>query len=545
MGWWDNLWLNESFASWMAAKETDRRNPDWKWWQNQDESKENAMRADARATSHPIQQPVANELEAENAMDPEITYDKGQAVLRMLEAYLGPDTFRDGVRRYMKDRAFSNATSEDLWAALGAESHQDVGAIAKAWIGQPGFPLVRVTATCDADGMRTIALQQSRFVLRGDAAGTPGWKIPLQVRFGKDGEVQPVLLGHDSQSMAAGRCKAPLSVNADAIGYYRVAYDDATLQVNTKSFRSLQSGDKIALLDDEWALVEKGSEPLAHYLALVSNMGPDLTVRAWDQIVHALDTIERDERGGAGHAAFTAFARGILRPVADQLGMNAYADETPGQQRLRRTVLADLGAWGDPQVIAEMRKRFAAFQANHAAVAPDDQHLVLSIVARNADAAAFEQLHAVARQAKDETEVRRFYAALMHVRDPALAEKAAQIALSDEIPPQAADLHVQLVATLSEENPALSWKIFSNNTESLLAPVPMMAPMIIAQYAPAFYWDAVDIDTLESWAKAHVPAEMGPNIARGMESARFRNEEKGRLVKAADGFLAAVPSGTR
>jgi aminopeptidase N len=544
MGWWDNLWLNESFASWMAAKETDRRNPDWNWWQNQDDSKENAMRADARATSHAIQQPVANELEAENAMDPEITYDKGQAVLRMLEAYLGPDTFRDGVRRYMKDRAFSNATSEDLWTALGAESHQDVGAIAKAWIGQAGFPVVHVTTTCDDDGMRTVALQQSRFVLRGDAPATAGWKIPLQVRIGKEGDVRPFLLSKDTQSMAAGRCKAPLSINADATGYYRVAYDDATLQVNTKAFRTLPAGDRIALLDDEWALVEKGTEPLAHYLALVSNMGTDLNLRSWDQVAHALDTIERDERGAQGHAAFTVFARKILRPVADQLGMEASGDETPGRQRLRRTVLGELGAWGDPQVIAEMRKRLAAFQANHDAVSPDDQRLVLTVVARNADAATFEQLHAIARQAKDETEVRRFYPALMHVRDAALAEKAAQIALSDEIPPQAADLRIELVGTLSDENPALSWKVFSNNTQSLLAPVPMMAPMIIAQYAPDLYWNAVDIDVLESWAKAHVPAEMGPNVARGMESARFRNEEKERLVKAADGYLAAVPTGT-
>ncbi len=122
MGWWDDLWLNESFASWRAAKETDLRNPTWNWWEVQDADKEGAMDADAHTTSHPIQQHVTDELKAMSAFDPAITYSKGQAVLRMLEAYLGPDTFRDGIRSYMKARAFSNATSADLWNALSSTS---------------------------------------------------------------------------------------------------------------------------------------------------------------------------------------------------------------------------------------------------------------------------------------------------------------------------------------------------------------------------------------------------------------------------------------
>jgi aminopeptidase N len=368
--------------------------------------------------------------------------------------------------------------------------------------------------------------------------------VPLQIRSGVNGAAQSFLLAGDKPSIAAGHCGEALSVNADAIGYFRVAYDADTLAANTQQFAALSAGDRIALLDDEWALVEKGAEPLANYLALVSRMGTDLNVRAWDQVTQALESIEHDERGTPGHAAFTKFARTVLRPIADQLGMDAHPDETPGRQHLRRTVLGDLGSWGDPQIIALMRRRFAAFQADPASVTPDDQRLVLTVVARNADAATFEQLHAVAKKARNETELRRFYPALMHVRDPQLAEKAAQIALSDEIPPQAADLHLQLVGTLSDESPALSWKVFSTNTQSLLAPMPMMAPMIIAQYAPDLYWNAVDLAQLEAWAKAHVPAEMGPNIARGMESAHFRNEEKERLVTAADRYLAALPAGT-
>ncbi len=152
MGWWDDIWLNESFASWRGASETDMRHPSWHWWEVQDETKESAMRADARVNSHAVEQHVTDELQAVNVFDPEITYNKGQAVLRMLEAYLGPDTFRDGVRRLLKAHAYSNANSADLWDALSAASGRNVGELAASWTEQPGFPVVSVAAQCDARG---------------------------------------------------------------------------------------------------------------------------------------------------------------------------------------------------------------------------------------------------------------------------------------------------------------------------------------------------------------------------------------------------------
>ena len=127
MGWWDDTWLNESFASWLAAKETAARNPEWRWWEEEDESKESAMAADARATSHAIEQHVTNELEALNSFDSDITYSKGEALLRMLEAYIGEDVFRQGIRSYIKSRAYSNAAAADLWNALASQRQERSG----------------------------------------------------------------------------------------------------------------------------------------------------------------------------------------------------------------------------------------------------------------------------------------------------------------------------------------------------------------------------------------------------------------------------------
>jgi aminopeptidase N len=537
MGWWDDTWLNESFASWMAARETALRNPDWKWWEGQDGDKESAMSADARSSSHAIEQHVTDELQALSAFDSEITYSKGQAILRMLEAYLGPETFRAGIRAYIQARAFSNATTSDLWEALNAVSGKEAGGIAADWTGQAGFPLVEVAARCDAAGARTLTLTQRRFVLLGIDQAHQRWRIPLQIRSGSDGAPRALLFSDDQQAAQAGRCDEPLSVDAGALGFYRTRYDPGTLALNTRNFSRLPDPDRIALLDDQWALVESGLDPLPTYLALAESMAPDLDSRAWTQIAEALRTIEFAERGSSGHEAFSAYARSLLRPVFERLGWEARPGETPDVQQLRLTVIRDLGSFGDQAVIDEARKRFAAFQSNHSALSPDEQAPVLKIVAQYADAATFESLHAVARAARDETELRRYYRALVAVEDPELARQAAQIALSPEIPAQADSFRLQLIVALAGRHQQLSWQLFRDNHERLLKPFVGEAPLIVAQSLPEAYWSGVPTAELEAWVRAQVPAELASSVERGMETVRFRVAEKGLLIQAADSYL--------
>jgi aminopeptidase N len=544
MGWWDDLWLNESFASWRGAKETDERNPGWKWAEQQDVSKERAMRGDARASSHPIEQHVADELQAANAFD-EITYDKGAAVLRMFEAYLGPDVFRDGVRRYIRARAYSNATAADLWSALSAASGQDVGALARDWTEQAGFPLVTVGAHCAASGARTLTLSEQRFLLSGPGAAGARWRVPLRIRSGP-GAPRAVLLTRNGQQAPAGRCDETLGVNADAIGFYRVKYDAATLATDTRLFGTVPDADRIVLLDDTWALVTNGADELRAYLALAGAMGTDMDSRAWQQIAAALGAIEKYERGSTGHAAFASFARSVIKPVADRLGWDPQPGEGPDMQELRRALLGDLGAWGDPQAQREALSRFTAFAADRKAIPPDDQALVLGIVARGADAATFDRLHAIARSETDDSARRRDFLALMQVGDAQLAARAAQIALSPEIPPQDALTRLRLVVALADQHPQLSWATFTANADLLLSTNPKYAPLITAQQVPEIYWNAVTPEKLEAWVRARVPAEMSVNVERGMETARAERAEQARLVREADAWLATAsrtPSG--
>jgi aminopeptidase N len=540
MGWWDDIWLNESFASWGAAKETDKRNPTWRVREAEDAGKEAAMRVDARVGSRAVHYPVENELEPQNNADPLIIYNKGQAVLRMLEAHVGPDVFRAGIRSYMQKHQYANTTSTDLWNALGAASGRDIAALARDWIEQPGFPVVAVRAECDANGTRVLALTQSRFLLydRDGNKDQPHWAIPLRMRVGADGKAQSVLLEKDGDRIAAGRCDQPLSLNADADGFYRVAYDDALLAVNTRAFAALPDGDRIALLDDQWALVENGTRPLASYLALVDAMGDSQNERAWNQVLGALDTVERAERGTPGHDAFVAYARNLLKPVAMRMGWAPAAGETAGVQRLRRSLLAHLGAWDDAEVVAQAQRRFAGFVADRASLAPDDQATVLTIVAQHADAATFEQLHAIARAARNETEVRRFYPILMRVRDPQLAAQAARIALSPEIPPQADVLRLGLVLGLSGEHPQLAWSTFTQQLDTLMAANPGNRPNILAKTAPEVFWNSIPEDTLQGWIDGHIEPGMRATLADSMATVRFRQNQKARLVEAADRIAA-------
>jgi aminopeptidase N len=537
MGWWDDLWLNESFASWRAAKETEERHPEWKWWEREDGRKEDAMTADARVTSHAIQVHVTNELEARSAFDPQITYAKGEAVLRMLEAYIGADRFRDGIRAYMKARAFSNATSADLWLALDASgAGSKVSEVAASWTEQAGYPLVTAAAKCDAQGNRTLMLSQGRFLLRGEDAAHPLWRVPLQVRIGS-GAPQSVLLDQAEQSVPAGRCDEAVSLDAGAVGFFRAAYDDATLETDRRAFSTLPSGDRIALLDDQWALVEAGRRQLGGYLPLAEALGGEPQERAWSQILDALTTLEKDERGTPGHDAFVAYARKLLQPLAQRLGWETRMDETPATQDLRRKVLGRLGKWGDPDTLAEARRRFERFAADPASLAPDDQAFVLGAVGAHADQPTFERLHDIARAAHSETELRRDLTALMQVQDPALAQAAADIALSSEIPAQAGAVRFRLIAQLADYHPALAWSVFSAHVDQLMEPYPQYRPLILAQSVPEIFWNAQSPEELEAWLKPLIPEPMLPNLARGLEATRFLRSEKAMLVPEADAYV--------
>jgi aminopeptidase N len=547
LDWWDEEWLNESMTFWMEHKESALRHPEWHEWESEDLSKEVAMRADSQANSEAIHVHVTDESAAAESYDQDMVGGKGQTVMRMFEAYLGPDKFRAGLRGYMKARALSNATATDLWNAMGAAAGGiDVARIIGPWAEQPGFPLVTVATRCDGTGARTLSLSQHRFLFSGEDKTSPRWSVPLQIRSGAHGESHSVLFTADAQSVAAGRCGEPLSINADGLGYFRASYDAPTLAANAQSFASLPDGDKIALLDDSWALVGSGNALLPSYLKFAEAMGEGLDARAWEQIEQAFGEIEHAERGKPGHDAFTAYARSVLRTPFARLGWDSRAGDTSDVQHLRHALIGDLGAWGEPSVVEEAHRRFTAFLADHHRVAPDDQAALLTVVGHHADAATFDQLCALAKATNDTNELQRYLSAIASVDDPTLASRAAAMAVSDDIPPQADSLRFFMLVTLAGRHALESWQTFTSNTAKVLTADGAYANETLAQNVPQIYGTDVPLAQLESWVRSKVPADMSPVVERGMGAAKFNRTEQAVLVGAADAYLkgrATAPGG--
>jgi aminopeptidase N len=548
MGWWNDIWLNESFANWRSAAETDLRNPDWHWWENQDGDKEVAMDADARRSSHAIVPEHLDERMADAAFDAPITYAKGQAFVRMLEAYLGPDAFRSGLQRYLRAHAYGNATSTDLWNALRAATGVDVAPFARGWTQQPGFPLVSVHASCDPSGARTIALTQQRFLIGGGTDPERAtWVIPLHVRAGF-GDARLVVLHGAGASVAAGRCDEPLSVNAGGTGFYRVAYDPATLAVDTLAFAALPAAERIALLDDQWALASSGMAPLASYLALASAAGDERDERderVWAQILGALDAIARAERGTPGEASYLAFARRIAAPLARRIGWDPIAGEPSADRALRPLVLERLGDWNDPSTLAEARARFKRIGGDAATLAePDLRGVVLRLVARSADATTFDAIDAMARASTDPDEQTRLFDALMRVRDPDLAARALQIALSSEIPPALEGDRAGFVLAVADAYPGRVWPAFVAHSRALLAPLASTGPEFAAAAVPTTFWRAVPLPVIATWLNANLPTERTIGIPRGIETAEDLLVSTPRLIAGADAYVAGGRSGT-
>src|SRR5258708_107955 len=303
MAWWDNLWLNEGFASWMGTKSSDALNPEWQLWLRANAAKEGAMALDARKTTHPIQQPIANESQATDAFDT-ISYEKGAAVLRMVEAFVSPDVFRRGVNAYLRKFAYSNATAEDFWQIIAQTSGRPVNRIMPTFVDQAGEPLVTVKAECiepppqpvsKSRGKKSrrkptplppktqITVSQQRFFADpsgpNDAQNSSDakelWSIPICIK-STEGKPFCQIFSQRRQTVPFTGCSPWVFTNANAVGYYRTQYDANTLQkLGAVAMTELSTAERTSLINDESALMGANKESIDVFLDLVAALNQD------------------------------------------------------------------------------------------------------------------------------------------------------------------------------------------------------------------------------------------------------------------------------
>lgn len=444
MQWWDDLWLNEGFASWMENKATQHFNPEWNMALESVGSRNYAMYQDAQQTTHPIVQQVRNIEEANAAFDG-ITYSKGLAVITMIEAYVGEDAFRQGVRAYMQQHKYGNTVTQDLWSALETASGKPVRQIAKDFTGQPGVPLLTVKdSRCEA-GNTIVTVQPGRFGLDVASRENLSWTIPVVARV-QGGALQRLeLTGNQAQPLQLKGCGL-VELNAGQTGYYRVQYSAEALAGLTKQFASLPLVDQFGLLKDVAALTSAEYEPISDYLTLVQHARDIDQPQLQQDIAGQLTGYDSYYDGKPTQMAYRQWALGLLNKWFANVGWQAKANESDNTALLRSSLIGALADLGDQPTLKEARRRYLASNTQPAELPAALRSTVLRILGRYGDANDFATLRAQAKQTTNSTEQRTLLFALAGTKDKTLASQVLQLALSDETPKQYAPNMINRVA---------------------------------------------------------------------------------------------------
>ena len=430
MAWWDDLWLNEGFASWMATKVTDRMNPTWQMLLSRVDGREAAMGLDAYTTTHPVVQKIDTVDQVNQAFDT-ITYQKGEAVIAMLESYAGEEVWRNGIRAYMKAHAYGNTVTGDLWRAVEQAGAKGLTALAERYITQPGIPLVRVTgATCN-NGSTQLQLEQSEFSRDAKAAKEAkplSWPVPVKAQV--LGGAEHALLMNGNATLTLDGC-GPYVINAGQAGYFRSLYPAANVTALATNFTRLPLIDQRGLLADNWELGMGGYQSMASALNLVDAVpanASNIILSALPGYMSSLHAMFDDDK--ATQAQLLAYASKKLLPILMRIGFEVKPGEDAQVPLLRQSLVQTLGAMGEPAVLAEARRRFTA--SNPAELEGALKFIWLRIVAKYADQGTWDTLRKQANAAPTALERSQYFGLLGRVADDKLAQQALDLALTDE-----------------------------------------------------------------------------------------------------------------
>ncbi len=443
MAWWNDIWLNEGFATWMANHPLAAWKPEWNVPVDEEDEDQEALGLDALGSTRPVSAEVSTPAQIEAAFDQTI-YVKGAAILRMVESYVGPDTFRQGVNAYLEAHAYGNATSADFWNAIAGASGKPVDGIFRSFLTQPGAPLVGVSSRC-RDGRMQVTLEQRRYGAAAGGGADELWQIPVCLR--RDGQTGAScrLLSRPSLTVDAGAgCDAWLLANAGGQGYYRTAYAPEMLQALTPVVETRLTGpERLSLVADEWALVRSGMQSAGAYLGLASGYAREPLSGVLDEVMGRLGFIEQYLTTDATRSSLSAVIRSTWGPVLDDLGFVARAGDSDETRSLRAVVIGILGGpGGDDEVATRARAALDRALSGGAPLEPELASVEVSVAASRGDEALFDKLAITAASSKDPEDHYRYLYALTRFRDPALIDRALDRVLTPDIRDQDAWLYL-------------------------------------------------------------------------------------------------------
>jgi len=543
MGWWNGIWLNEAFATFMEMLTTDAFRPDWDRWTDFGIARSAAFDTDSLSTTRPIEYEVISPADAEGMFDI-LTYEKGAAVVRMLEQYLGDEAFRSGIGHYLRSHAYANTETTDLWDAIEQAVGEPTRRIMDTWIFQPGHPLVSVALV---DGGRTARLTQSRFGYSVDGsstvksptghAPTGRWAVPVVLRAGRGGgaTVHKALLDGETLDVDLGEAAEWVVGNDRGTGFYRVAYDDALLdELSSRAQRDMTPLERYGLVEDTWGSVLAGRAGVDRLLGLLRAFAEETDLSVWQRMVGVLGALERLV-GDEDRAAFAAFVRALVGPAAKRLGTVPAEGEPDRVGSLRALLFAALGEHGDDgSVRARATELYEQLGADPAAVDPELANASIRVVAGAADAARFDDLLSRSAAATTPQDKLRYLGALADVTDPDLFERFLAMTLTDEVRTQDGALLLRR-ALVNRANGQRAWTFVSDNWETLQRRLPSPAiPRMVEGIRVVSERKAAD--EVDAFLDAHPVPQGTKQVAQHRERMRvgvaLRDREARRLVDA-------------
>ena len=431
MCWWNGLWLNEAFATFMEMLAVDAWKPEWRRWDSFTVSRAAAMQVDGLKSTRPIEFPVEKPEEAAGMFDV-LTYEKGASVLRMLEQYLGAERFRDGIRLYLQRHQFANTETTDLWNALEESTGQPVRALMDTWIYQPGYPLISV-----AKEGRTLVLSQQIFRYIQDGTEVERkWHVPIFLRLSTSSgiAVKTLLLTEKQQRVEFSGDIDWAVVNAGGHGFYRVRYS-AELAESLKGDqrKTLSAVERFGLVNDAWATTLAGVTSLPDYLGLIELLRDEDDVNVWTTVIGSCHQLARILHDGQ-RTGFEKRLRALLAAAVERAGWTVKSGESELASQLRGDLIGALGTVADDKTAQERaRELFAAYEKHADSVDRNLLPALVSIVAHTGREADYEKFVTKFKNAQTPQDETRYLFALANFRDARLIDRTLDLTVDGEV----------------------------------------------------------------------------------------------------------------
>ncbi|MCC6141180.1 MAG: M1 family metallopeptidase [Nitrospira sp.] len=465
MSWWNGLWLNEAFATFMEMLAVDAWKPEWKRWDAFGVSRAAAFSVDGLLSTRPIEYPVRAPKDAD-AMFDVLTYEKGASVLRMLEQHIGPAVFREGVRRYLRAHAYGNADTKDLWVALGQAAKQAVPELMDGWIFQPGYPLVTVRQDSETE----LVLSQQRFTYLASSESTePRWQIPVPLRITAAGatEHRRLLLTDREMRVSLPQGVQQLFANEAGHGFYRVRYESSLLQQILKAgVDRLAPSERFNLVSDAWATTVSGLTPLSDYLYLTGHFTGERDKNVWAVLLDSFSFLNRIV-AAEDRPVLESFVRARLTPAVTALTWQPKAGEDELVKQLRGELIGALGKLGNDQAIhAQSAEQYRQYRADPSRIDPNLVPALVAILAYTGDEARYKEFSERSQAATTPQEERRYLFALAAFQSPALLGRTLARTITGEIRTQDAPFVVSAVMG-NVHGRELAWEFVKTNWEQM------------------------------------------------------------------------------